>query len=235
MSNPPILSVCFLSFNDCENLYKTINSIGQVLRDENLIDESEFIVLDNDSQDDVNKKYIEGMLREGIIDKAYFSSYNMGQGGGFKKLLEIAKGQYILNAQSDWQFKEGVKYPFEIGMQVLDRYKNIGMIQLKYKERIHIPGYIQLEPDVYQLNDNGYGNFTFQINLTSREKYDMWGGFEELPFSYSCKNNRDEGSNAELMCGVRYAKSGLQAAVIYDGQFETLRSPNVLKEYKNAR
>ncbi len=231
----PLISVCFLSFNDCHNLYKTIISIASVLRMENLIDDSEFLIVDNDSQDDVNKKYIEGMLCEGIIDKVYFSSYNMGQSGGFAKLLEIAEGKYILNAQSDWQFKEGTKYPFRVGMQVLDKYKNIGIIQLKYKERIHIPGHIQLEPEVYQLNDNGYGNFTFQINLTSQEKYKLWGGFEELPFSYSCKNNRDEGSNAELMCGVRYAKSRLQAAVINDGQFETLRSPNVLKECGNAR
>lgn len=231
----PLLSVCFLSFNDCGNLYKSIVSLGKVLRAENLIEDSEFLIVDNDSRDDVNKKYIEGLLRENIIDKAYFSSYNMGQNGGLKKLFEIAEGKYILNAQSDWQFKEGTKYPFIIGMQVLDRYKNIGMIQLKYKERIHIPGHIQLEPDVYQLTDNGYGNFTFQINLTSREKYAKWGGFEELPFSYSCKNNHDEGSNAELMCGIKYARSGLQAAVINNGQFESLRGPNILKKYSNAR
>lgn len=231
--NSPLISVCFLSFNRLTKLHKTIESIRNVLLKEDLIEKSEFIVLDNASQEDRNKDYISGAIKQGAIDKAFLSTINLGQGCGLKKLFEMATGDYILFAQNDWV--SCVDYPFLLkAIWTLKNFPEIGIVQLKYKVRPEVVE-SELMEGVHLIKDNGFGGFSYQIHLTSREVYDKWGPSEVVPDSWSFKNGHDEGSLSEYENGKKFSTIGLRAVKILDGQFLHIGETNESKEYRNAR
>lgn len=236
------LSVLFLSFNRLEKLLDTIYDIHDFIHTVEAFSpfDSELIVLDNGSKDEDNVNTLRRLHEEKIIDKLELLDYNSGQAGGLSRLFNLASHEYILVAQNDWQLHDSIDYPFIIQcMDALDKYEDVGMVQLKYK--IRGPEHIEkeLEPNVYMLKHPQFGQqfgcFSFQIHMTTKNKYNKYGPYEELPMKYDIHKGLSEGPQAEYIYGSQYGQRGFKSAVIKSGQMVKTGVSNESYQYSNVR
>ena len=223
----PTISFGFLAFNDWPLLKRTLESALKLKHTQ----EVEWVIVDNslDEFRDEMSRNIDNWLQENELDRSIHSTNveNVGEGGGMNQCFELCSAEHILFFQDDWECT--VDYPFiDLGIQVLDTFGHIYMVQLSKREwsvtnKNVSFGRVLMPPSdgmtVVEMGDNGFGNNTFQIRLFKRSTWKEVGLYlEDKDIGPEWKGHR-KGSVSERDYGVRLQSLGYKAAKINDGQF----------------
>jgi len=238
------VSYTFSAFNNWKILERTLFSALNLRYSINK-DDIQWVIVDDSVdkyKDHIYSKIVEWCYKN-LKDYDYHiisNDKNMGEGYTMNKCFQESKGEYILHFQDDWECV--VDYPFiDLGIEVLDRFDHIFMIQLSKREwsttnknvkfgRILMPPKNGLS--VIEMADNGFGNNTSQIRLFKKETWKKIGLYlDTKTIDWNRWQKAREGSIVEFDYGQRLQRLGYKAAKINDGQFIHTLEENARSEY----
>ncbi|MCI0558115.1 MAG: glycosyltransferase family 2 protein [Nitrososphaera sp.] len=225
----PKLSYTFLAFNNWPLLERTLNSARTLKHSQ----EVEWVVVDNSVakfRSEMTRNIEDWLDKNELVGRSIHATNmeNIGEGGGMNQCFNLARGDYILFFQDDWECM--VDYNFiDFGIEVLNKFNHIFMVQLGKRDwnknkncmfgRVLLP--TQDGMTAVEMGDNGYGNNTSQIRLFKKATWEKVGPYldmKTIPWTF-LKPNVREGSFVEMEYGQRLQKLGFKAAKINDGQF----------------
>ncbi len=224
----PNLSFGFLAFNNWPILKRTLESAKKLQHTQG---EVQWVIVDNSTPDccsDMVKNIIAWEKEQGGIwlDTIFNNGVNGGEGAGMNQCFDACRADNILFFQDDWECV--VDYPFvDTAIEILDRFNDLFMIQFSKRAwsttnpNIRIGRVLHNEGDktVFEMQNNGYGNNTFQVRMFKKERWQQVGPYlEDKDIGPQWKGHRP-GSVSERDYGIRLQSLGYKAAKINDGQF----------------
>lgn len=121
------LSVMFITHNRKQELIRAIKSCLN-----NKIDDMEFVIVDNDSNDGTKEAINELMIHSGIEFTYFFSEKNLGVSGGRNKAFSLCKGEYVFCLDDD-AILHTANF-FEQTYQYMEQDEKIGALAYKVYE-----------------------------------------------------------------------------------------------------
>ncbi len=126
------LSIAIITMNRSEQLYEALESCIVC----NLPESVEFAILDNASTDDT-KKVIDAFKNKypQFEVNYYYSSENLGVGGGRSKIFELSKGEYVYFLDDDAIIDEKCKDTFFLeSISFLEKHEKVASLTTDIKE-----------------------------------------------------------------------------------------------------